>query len=392
MERDLLRNAERDVREQGLDRRLVIDADVHHLNIIRFLGPYMDEPWRQMMQRTPVDQFITTHHIGDRAMAGRIRRPSYAGYTVQGVGELRDADLPAPVRDLVRDLARMGVDYSVVFPNDLLNLGLHPDPRVEVAVARGYARWITERVLPHEPRIGSLLYLPLADPEASLSLIEEYGDKRGIIGFLVTTARYERLQDNAYARVFGALEERGLPLGFHGAGKWSEDPYQVFDSFLAAHALSFPMFNAMHLANLVLAGIPERFPKLRVVFFEGGAACLPWIMGRLDTAYLMRRSEAPLLKRRPSEYMRDFFYTIQPIEHPDRPGQLQAIFDEVGRSQILFGTDYPHWDFDMPRTIVELGFLSEEDKTNILALNAVRAFGLDVDALTALAPVGGARG
>ena len=109
---------------------------------------------------------------------------------------------------------------------------------------------------------------------------------------------------------------------------------------------------------------------------------MPLLMARLDTVFMMRPSEAPLLKKKPSEYMKEFFYTIQPIEHPDKPGQLQAIVDAIGRKQILFATDYPHWDCDMPGAISELGFLSQSDQEDIFHGNAIRAFGLDQEALT----------
>ena len=50
----------------------------------------------------------------------------------------------------------------------MLQLGLHPQVEVEVALARAYNRWLSERVLAHEPRIRSMLYLPFNDPDASL--------------------------------------------------------------------------------------------------------------------------------------------------------------------------------------------------------------------------------
>ena len=61
----------------------------------------------------------------------------------------------------------------------------------------------------------------------------------------------------------------------------------------------------VHMTNWVLNGIPERFPGLKTVWVESGLAWVPFLMQRLDEQYLMRQSEAPLLKRMPSEYMRD---------------------------------------------------------------------------------------
>jgi predicted TIM-barrel fold metal-dependent hydrolase len=46
-------------------------------------------------------------------------------------------------------------------------------------------------------------------------------------------------------------------------------------------------------------------------------------------------------------------------------------------TQLMFSSDYPHWDMDLPSTIYDLPFLSEQGKRNILGGNALRLFGLD---------------
>ncbi len=372
---DILRNAEREVRDSGLHRMLVIDADVHHLMVIPYLGPYMDQPWRRIIESAGPG--LMQSNIGNRYVAARIKR------TFSEWPSLKEKDRPPrQVRRLVEDLTRMGIDYSIVFPNDLLDLGFHPQPDFEVAVAQAYARWMTEQVLAHEPRVWSLLYLPFSEPDASLRIIEEFGDRPGVIGFLVTGSRYERIHHNKWTPVYAALEERNLTLGFHSTGYWAERPYRMFDTFMTAHALSFPMYNSIHLVNLVLGGIMERFPRLRVAFFEAGAAVLPMLMARLDTAFMMRPSEAPLLQRLPSEYIKEFYFTIQPVENPDKPGQLQALLDAIGLSQILYASDYPHWDCDMPGSISDMGFLSQKDRENIFYRNALRAFQVSADTLS----------
>ena len=378
MTRDQLRNAETEVLRNSLDRVLVIDADVHHLDVIPHLTPYMDPFWRQAIESAG-DPGVK--YIGDRSLAWRIQRTSKqkpGGWPPLSQG----SHPPAQITRLVSELTRIGVDYSILFPNDMLTLALYPQAELEVAVAKAYARWATEEVLPYEPRIWSMLYLPFSDPKTSLQLIEKFGSKPGVVGFLVTGNRNERIHHNEWMPVFAALEERNLTLGFHAVGYWGIRPFNMFDTFLTAHSLSFPIYNAIHLFNLVLGGVAERFPDLRIVFFEAGAAIMPLLMARLDTAFMMRPSEAPLLKKKPSEYMKEFFYTIQPIEHPDKPGQLQAIFDAIGRKQILFATDYPHWDCDMPGAISELGFLSQSDQEGIFHGNAIRAFDLDPGGLT----------
>jgi hypothetical protein len=66
--------------------------------------------------------------------------------------------------------------------------------------------------------------------------------------------------------------------------------------FLSVHALGFILYNMVHLTNMVINGIPDLFPKLKVIWIENGLAWIPFLMQRLDNEYLMRTSEAPLLK------------------------------------------------------------------------------------------------
>ncbi len=83
------------------------------------------------------------------------------------------------------------------------------------------------------------------------------------------------------------------------------------------HALGFVFYNMVHLANWVMNGLPERFPKLKVLWIESGLAWVPFMMQRFDNEYMMRSSEAPALKKLPSDYMRDMFFSSQPMEMTD---------------------------------------------------------------------------
>ena len=101
-------------------------------------------------------------------------------------------------------------------------------------------------------------------------------------------------------------------------------------------------------------------------------------MQRLDDQFLMRPSEAPQLKRLPSEYMREnCWYTTQPME-TTHPEGVEVTLEMINaETQLLFASDWPHFDFDLPSAIYDLPFLSEQAKRNILGLNAARIFHLE---------------
>jgi predicted TIM-barrel fold metal-dependent hydrolase len=146
--------------------------------------------------------------------------------------------------------------------------------------------------------------------------------------------------------------------------------------FISMHAISFCYFNMIHLTNWVINGIPERFPGLKVIWVESGLAWVPFLMQRLDHEYMMRPSECPGLKKKPSEYMREMYYSSQPMEIQDREAMECTFRMMNAETQLLYASDYPHWDFDLPSTIYDLPFLSEKGKHNILGGTAARLFKL----------------
>jgi predicted TIM-barrel fold metal-dependent hydrolase len=379
--RDALARAAQQAEERGLQDVLIVDADAHHYETESWaeIATYIEDPvLRHLTDRGGASKLSTQPHlmplqIGNQDMAGRVPRYRLRGTEETGDEHHRDVEI------IRRAMAMMGIDYQIVFPTPMLNLGMHPVPEIEVAVARAYAKWLIERVLPADPRIKTMLYLPFNDPQASVRMVEEFAEVDGVVGFMVTSVRYKPVHDKAYMKLYATIEETGMPLGFHAAFNWQERSMEQLNRFISVHALGFPFYNMLHLTNWVINGLPERFPKLDVVWIEGGLAWIPFLMQRLDDEYMMRSSEAPLLQRLPSDYMRDMYFTSQPMERTANARALEVTFEMIDApNQLLYASDYPHWDFDLPSKIWDLPFLSDSDRRNILGLNAARLFGLPV--------------
>src|SRR5260370_9944907 len=98
----------------------------------------------------------------------------------------------------------------------------------------------------------------------------------------------------------------------------------------------------VHLTNWVLNGLPERFPKLKVIWIESGLAWVPFVMQRLDSEYMMRTSECPLLKRKPSQYIQEMYFTSQPPHRSNMklpPATLQPNHSDP---QLHYASARPH--------------------------------------------------
>jgi uncharacterized protein len=373
----LLAHARKQAHARSFDDVLIVDVDAHHYeneNYDEFL-PYMEnDVFRQLTiaGRNRNRSNVAPVQIGYQDMGGRVTRYSMRSTEKTEQGSLRDVQLGH------RWMDAMSVDYSCLFPTGMLNIGMHPQKEMEVELCWAYNRWLTEKVLPDAGgRFYSMLCLPFSDPEAALRHVETFGDRKHVGGFMVTTVRsHMAVYDNAYMKLYRALEERGLVLSFHSGPNWGEPIYKSCNRFLSAHALGFTWYNVLQCTNWVINGMGERFPKLPVIWIESGVAWVPFLMQRLDHEYMLRPSEAPLLKKKPSDYMRDMYYSSQPMEIQDYQAMECTFRMMNAETQLLYSSDYPHWDFDLPSTIWDLPFLSEKGKHNILGGTAARLFKL----------------
>jgi predicted TIM-barrel fold metal-dependent hydrolase len=131
---------------------------------------------------------------------------------------------------------------------------------------------------------------------------------------------------------------------------------------------------------MIFEGVFDRFPTLKVALVELGWSFAPTLAWRMDSVFDRLRDEVSHLKRRPSEYMRDhFWYATQPAEEPERPEYLDGVyrmFEESGfERQLMYSSDYPHWDFDAPTELMSPHHPMER-RRRVLGENASRLYGI----------------
>jgi len=246
----LLAHAAQQARDRGYEKFPIVDVDSHHYES-ESLGEileYMDDPVIQQLAMSATQTGmrhvgVFKGDVGYQDMGGRVMR-----YALRKI-EKASGDKHRDITLTRRWMDAMGTDIAVLFPTPMLTLGLHPQVEVEVALARAYNRWLCERVLAHEPRIRSMLYLPFNDAEAAYRIVREFGGKKGVCGFMVTAARHRPVHHNSFMKVYAAIEELGLPLGFHAGYNWSEQSMMQMNKFISVHAIGFVFYNMVHLTN-----------------------------------------------------------------------------------------------------------------------------------------------
>ena len=379
--RDYLAKSARHARKEGYADWLIVDCDAHHTETVH---------WAEVIE------YISDPVIRDQArmyQSERIGAPPYGlngdlGLRYQDVGGRipHQSSMREPVEDKSvhrdvtlsrRAMEGLCVDYMVVFPTPMLFIGMHPQVEMEVQLCNAYNRWLTQKIMPGDERIKALVVLPFNSPAEALKTVEEFKDVPGVIGFTVTSTRYKPVHSNEYMPLYAKIQETGKPIAFHAGYHWQDPSLATVNTFLGMHALGFAWCNIVHMTNWILNGIPERFPGLKSLWIESGLSWVPFVMQRLDDQYLMRQSEAPMLKKMPSDYMREScFYSCQPMEQSSQVG-LRATFEMINaETQLLYASDWPHFDFDAPRVIYDQEFLSDQQKKQILGLNAAKLFGL----------------
>ena len=246
------------------DYDLLVDVDAHLQEggfwpeIIDLLGNDVLKQTAQAMMRPGALPLINMQPgMTFQALAGRVPHQS---------GPQEKTDDPAKaghrfVQIVRRTIESMGLDYQVIFPTAMLHLGMNPMEEIEVELARAYARWLTERILPEDKRIIALLYLPFNSPLECEKLVREFGDRPGIVGFTVCAVRHKPVHHNQYARLYSMIEETGKPLVFHAGPHWDDPSFTQLNRFISMHALSFVHYNLIHMTNWIINAMPERYPE-----------------------------------------------------------------------------------------------------------------------------------
>jgi len=292
-------------------------------------------------------------------------------------GGLPDGGCPEVIRREILD--PYDVEWAIG-TGTFYNLNIMPDADYAAAIASAVNDWMLEDFVHEDPRFLGSIALSMQDADLAVREIERCADRPRAVGIIISTASRMPLGNRAFHRIYEAAQAHGLPVAAHTTveGRGTSGPpgsagypsrYLEFHTNLAASAIT-------HAASLVCEGVFARFPNLRVVLLEGGISWVLPLMWKLDAEWRRLRSELPQLKERPSDYLRrQLFYTTQPIEEPRSPRHLLETYEAIGgRTQIMFSSDYPHWDFDDPFKILP-GSTAAALKRRILWENALALYG-----------------
>lgn len=252
------------------------------------------------------------------------------------------------------------------------------DPEIGSALSSALNDWQLDHLVRPEPRLRLSMSVTFEAPDLAVKEIERIGSHPGVVSLLGLSKTYEPLGSRKYWPIFEAAVALDLPVQIHlSQGGGHPNTGSGWTSYHAEYHVAHVQSVQAQILSLILRGTFDRFPTLKLMFVEGNVAHFVPLIQRLDHHWKTLRSEVPQLQRKPSEYIRDHIWaSTQPIDEPQNPRHLQEVMEEFCPDNVLFASDYPHFDFDSPETVFPPSF-SPQLKEKIFRTNGIRFFGLD---------------
>jgi predicted TIM-barrel fold metal-dependent hydrolase len=353
----------------------VVDCDVHpsyyHPDIQRDLAGHMDEPYASMLHPDRRGDDPYPSDGWPKTLGGTRSGPMHSD--LMDHNEIREG------------LLSTGIDYAIV--DQLAFLDSVRGTERAVQEMRAANTVLLERHVEDADDVFGLINVATRTPDKAAEEIDRMGDEDGIVGVVILPGgEYQKpMGDPRHDVIYRAAEDNDLTVVFHAIddtlpNRGAPILHDV-EKFVSLHTLGFPWSAMLTLTSLLVQGVPVKFPDLDFVILEAGVGWIPYMLGRLNREASWRKSEVPLLEKSPEEHIREsFYFGTQPLEEPNDPSHIDQALRMVGADNLLFASDYPHWDFDNPESIHSRfrSAFSAEEREKILWKNAAEAYGIDV--------------
>ena len=340
----------------------VIDADGHVLENDNELEDYFEGPYKGVKRSGVFSIF-----------------PSLDGWPrgfVRGLDKI--SRTPADV--WIRFVEQSKLEAAVLYPTAGLSFGLIQDPDWACVVARTYNNWLYDRFCKVDSRLKGVAILPVHEPkEAAAELRHAVTEQKMVAGLLPAVTMLNKGYGHSdFHPIYDEAQKLNVPLAVHGAVSRGLG-FDFLQTMSMIHTLEHPLAQMIQITSVVLDGVFDIFPKLRMGFLEAGAGWIPYMMDRMDEKFHIdrKRKHFPLGKR-PSDYFKsgNIYVTCETDEKI-----LDAVVREMGEDFIMYPTDFPHerqvgeFATDIPEFWAR-DDLSERTKRKILSDNAKRFYSL----------------
>jgi predicted TIM-barrel fold metal-dependent hydrolase len=258
-------------------------------------------------------------------------------------------------------LAVDGIDVAMIYgPEfDLWIEGIDPD--LQAAMVRAYNRWGQEMYETSGHRVLVSSPVPLNDVGRAVEEVQHAYHELGARAFWTRPNPFNNrtLGDRYYDPLWELIQDLGVAFATHEfmglrGRSFGADRYR---GFLEWHSVVHP-FEAMGaMMSMIVHGVFERFPRLRVAYLEAGLGWVPSWLHRIDEHLEMGGAEFPELTMSATEYYRRNGWITTECEDPFITDYIRWFGDD----RILYESDFPHPDSKYPHATDEfLGLLPDQ--------------------------------
>lgn len=186
--------------------------------------------------------------------------------------------------------------------------------------------------------------------DAAVAEMERLATLPHVRGLILSTAGLggKGLDDPGMLPFYQAAERLGLVIFLHPHYGVGNEHYHAYGHALFL-ALGFTFESTVAVSQLVLSGLLDRVPALKLLLAHAGGT-LPFLAGRLDSCVAHDLAISKRLEHAPSVYLKRFYYDAIAYHAP----ALQCLLDFVGPEQVVFGTDNPFFPPDVDGGDAEL--------------------------------------
>jgi uncharacterized protein len=244
-----------------------------------------------------------------------------------------------------------GVDIAVLFPTTGLSLIARDrlDPQLSVALCQAYNNWIHEFCQASPDQLKWVAMLPVHDVHLAsrelLRCVRELGAVGSFVRPNLVNGHY--WHSNYWDPLYSLHEELDVTWGFHeGTGAWYSHMNVLYgENRFYRHVASHWIEMQQALIAMIIGGVFEFHPKLRVGFLEAQNSWVPGLLSRIEWDYPQYRdSHAPYLSLTPHEYFRRNCWAAVEGSEPE----IAATAGLIGADRMCVSTDYPHFDSNFP--------------------------------------------
>jgi predicted TIM-barrel fold metal-dependent hydrolase len=218
-------------------------------------------------------------------------------------------------------------------------------------MARAVNDWQIAEWLEPEPRLRASIVVPSRQPAMAAEEIDRVGGHPGFVQVFLPVHAKDLYGNRVYYPLFDAIAAHDLVVGLHFGGAPGYPPTASgWPSYYIEEYVGAASIFQSQILNMIVEGLFDRYPSLRVALIEGGFTWMPSLMWRMDKEWKGLRREVPWNRMLPSEYVRRHMrLTLQPLDEPPDAAAMLEVIEQLGSDDLLmFSTDYPHYHFDSP--------------------------------------------